>query len=157
MWQTKRSLLNALTHALTFPVNLEGRQGVHLCCGGRARAAETVFIITPRKPCQKPRAVWPPAAAACGREITINNEKSESQKAWNVLGPFLSGCAASRVSLWILYTYGHLDFCDLRGEILETLWPEKVIHSPAHSQVDGWDQWASQKNSYSTCLQSWFD
>lgn len=82
MWQTKRSLLNALTRVLTFPVNLEGRQGGHLCCGGRAQAAETVFIITPTKPCQRPRAVWRPAA--CGREITINNEKSESQEVWNI-------------------------------------------------------------------------
>ena len=37
-------------------------------------------------------------AAARGREITTNNEKSESQKAWNSLGPLLSHCAASCVS-----------------------------------------------------------
>lgn len=39
--------------------------------------------LPPQNPVRIPRAVWPPAA--CGREITINNDKSESQKAWNVL------------------------------------------------------------------------
>ena len=139
MWQTKRSPLNALTHTLTFPVNLEGRQGGHLCCGGGAWAAETVFIITPpptkKKPCQKPGAVWPPAAA-CGRE---NNNKQwkirESGGVERSRAPFfLSGWADSCASFWILYANSHLDFCDLRGVILET--QGKRYAAPAHGQLE---------------------
>lgn len=74
MWQTKRSLLNALTHALTFPVNLEGRQGGHLCCGGRGRACRNSFHHYPQKKRGKKNllAVWLHTAAACGRR---NNNK----------------------------------------------------------------------------------
>lgn len=136
MWQTKRSPLNALTHTLTFPVNLEGRQGGHLCCGGRAWAAGTVFIITPRKTLSETQSCLIPR---CRLWEGNNNKqwKIRVRRRGTFLGPFLSGCAVSRVSLWTLYTNSQLDFCDLRGVILETLWSEKAKHSLAHSQVDG--------------------
>lgn len=134
MWQTKRSLLNILTHTLTFPVNLEGRQGGHLCCGGGVQPAGTVFIITRTNPRQKCRAVWPPAAA-CGRTRTINHEKSESRKGVEHPQPFGQARVFLCVWLWVQHTNGHVDFCDLRGAILETL--VEAIRSPARRQVHG--------------------
>lgn len=158
MWQTKRSPLNALTHTLTFPVNLEGRQGGHLCCGGRARAAETVFIITPpplqKKPCQKPSAVWPPAAA-CGRE---NNNKQ-----WKIRES--GGVERSRAPFFFVRLSCLL--CIILNSVCQQssgfLWSQrgdfrnagKAIRSPGTRPVG--KEKKKRKNSCSTCLQSWFD
>lgn len=149
MWQAKRSPLNAPAQALTLPVNTEGRQGGHSCCGGRGRPAETVFIITPRNtenktkknktPRQKRGAVRPPAAV-CGREITMNNEKNPSVREHGTFSLFAWQALPSPV-----------DRCELYK--LAVIWIA-VISQRCFSRSE---EVVQGRTAAQTCLQSWSD
>lgn len=141
MWQTKRSLLNILTHTLTFPVNLEGRQGGHLCCGGSA-ARRYSFHHYSHKPSSEMQSCL--TASRRLREDKNNKQwKIRESERRGTSSAFVSGCVFLCVWLWILHTNGHVDFCDLRGAILETLWSKRYAARQAGRCTDrlvGWGE-----------------